>query len=222
MAYFTQDYIDFFKELAANNEREWFHANKKRYEKSVKNAFQLFLVDAIKEANKLDSTINPEPKNTVFRINRDIRFSKNKEPYKLHMSAIISPNGRKDMEFPGFYLQFGADKIWLGGGAYSLSKEKLQDLRFSLIDHPGELKKILEDKKFKALYGEIRGERYKVLPKEFKDAAEQEDLLYQKQFYFMTELDASTLLKDDLMKIIAKHFEAGKLMNDYLIKAMFK
>ena len=221
MAYFNQDYIDFFKELAANNDRDWFHANKKRYESSVKEPFNRFLKDAIAMAEKIDPRIKPELKNTIFRINRDIRFSKNKEPYKLNRSAIISPQGRKDNEYPGFYLQFGAETIWLGGGAYSFDKEKLQDIRFSLIDHPGELQKILDSKEFKSTYGEIRGETYKVLPKELKESAEVEPLLFLKQFYFMNELDSSALLKDDLLQLVEKHFKAGKAVNDYLIKAMY-
>ncbi len=221
MTYFSSDYIQFFKDLAANNERDWFHANKKRYENSVKLPFYKFLEDAIQEAGKLDTRINPEVKNTVFRINRDIRFSKNKEPYKLHMSAIISPNGRKDLEFPGLYLQFGADKIWIGGGAYNLEKEKLQDIRYSLIDKPGELKKLLDDKSFKSLYTSIRGEQNKILPKEFKEAGSTEPLIFQKQFYYMAELDSSIILKDDFLKVVAKHFSAAKPINDYLEKAMF-
>lgn len=221
MAYFTQDYIDFFKELAANNHKDWFHENKKRYQKEVKKAFENFTADAISIAQKLDPKINPEVKYTQFRINRDIRFSKNKAPYNLHKSAIISPKGRKDSAYPGFYVQINADSMWLGGGAYMLDKDQLQDIRYSLIDHPGELQKILNKKSFKEFYGELRGERYKVLPKEFKEAAEKEPLLFQKQFYFMAELPVKHILSDDLMKLVEKHFRTGHELNQYLIKAMY-
>lgn len=222
MTPFDQDFIDFFTELASNNDRDWFHANKKRYENSVKKPFQQFVTEAIAIAQKLDKKIDPQPKDCIFRINRDIRFSKNKDPYKLHSSAVISPKGRKDMEYPGFYMQFGADKIWIGGGAYMLSKEQLQDMRYSLIDHPGELAGILAHKEFKKHYSELRGERYKVLPKEFKEAAEKEDLLFMKQFYYMAELPAETLLRNDLTELVQEHFKTALPLNQYLIKAFYQ
>ena len=95
MAYFTQDFLDFFKELAANNHKDWFHANKKRYEASVKDPFKLFVQDMIDKAAKVDGRFAGEAKNAIFRINRDIRFSKDKSPYKLQMGAVISPGGKR-------------------------------------------------------------------------------------------------------------------------------
>ena len=74
MPYFTQDFLDFFKELAANNHKDWFDENRKRYHKSVKDPFYKFLEDAIAEIQKVDPTIQIEPKDAAFRINRDIRF----------------------------------------------------------------------------------------------------------------------------------------------------
>ena len=221
MAYFDKDYIQFFKELAANNNREWFQDNKKRYERSVKKPFEVLVTDVIEATRKIDKNINPPLKDTLFRINRDVRFSPNKAPYNLHKSAIISPKGRKDNEYPGFYLQINAETLWLGGGAYMLNKEQLQDMRYSLIDEPGKLQKLLEAKDFKSAYGELKGELYKVLPKEFKEQAEQEPLLFHKQFYYMTELSSDLILKEDLLNRIIDHFKAGKAVNDYLIKAMY-
>jgi uncharacterized protein (TIGR02453 family) len=94
MVYFEKDYFEFFKELAANNHKEWFDVNRSRYHSSVKEPFDKFIADLITEVHKIDKKIEIAPKDAIFRINRDIRFSKDKTPYKLNRSAIISPRQR--------------------------------------------------------------------------------------------------------------------------------
>ena len=96
MAYFTNEYFAFFKELAGNNNKDWFDANRKRYEEHVKDPFKHFLQDLINAIKVLDDRIDLTPNQAGFRINRDIRFSKDKTPYKLNRSAIISPGGTKN------------------------------------------------------------------------------------------------------------------------------
>ena len=96
MAYFTKDFIDFFKELAANNKKEWFDFNRKRYEKSVKQPFAEFVQEMIDRIRADDPKVDISTKDAIFRINRDVRFSKDKTPYKTHMAAIVSARGKKD------------------------------------------------------------------------------------------------------------------------------
>ncbi|MEL6943413.1 MAG: DUF2461 domain-containing protein, partial [Bacteroidota bacterium] len=105
MKHFTPDFLNFFKDLRANNEREWFHANKKRYEQSVKIPFQAFIADVIEHASIFDPNILITPKDAIFRIYKDTRFSKDKTPYKLHASAVVSRGGRKDLTSIGIYLE---------------------------------------------------------------------------------------------------------------------
>ena len=95
---FEKDFIDFFKELAQNNNKEWFDSNRKRYESSIKKPFKEFISKLISEIQLHDSEVLIEPKDAIFRINRDIRFSKDKTPYKLQTSAIVSAGGRKNRE----------------------------------------------------------------------------------------------------------------------------
>ena len=90
MKYFSSDYLEFFKELAPNNNKDWFDKNRKRYIDSVKEPFKKFVTDLIQEISKVDDEVQIEAKDAIFRINRDIRFSKDKTPYKLNNSAIIS------------------------------------------------------------------------------------------------------------------------------------
>ena len=100
MVYFSKDYLDFFKELSSNNNREWFHENKKRYDKHVRKPFISFVGGLIQELEQDWGTIPYQPKDFLMRINRDIRFSKDKTPYNTQMSAMISPHGKKNMTRP--------------------------------------------------------------------------------------------------------------------------
>lgn len=111
MKYFTDDFAKFFKDLAKNNHKEWFHENKKRYESSVKYPFTLFLKDLITEIQKFGTALDIEPKDCILRINKDIRFSKDKTPYNLHYTAFISKDGKKDKSIPGLFLRFSPEEI---------------------------------------------------------------------------------------------------------------
>jgi uncharacterized protein (TIGR02453 family) len=219
--YFTKDYLDFFKDLAANNNKDWFQANKKRFELSVKEPFHTFVQDIIDQAANTDKRFAGSAKDSVFRIYNDVRFSKDKTPYKMHMSAIISPGGRKEgMGIPGMYLQSGAEDLRFYSGLYQLEKDVLQKARTYIMKNSDELNRLLADKEFVKRFGELRGERNKVMPPEFKEAAKSQPYLLNKQFYFFASLPAETILKKDLHAIIMDHFEASEPMRRYLTKAI--
>lgn len=223
MQYFTEDFNNFFKGLAPNNHKDWFHKNKKTYERAVKKAFARFLTDLIQNIReKYDPELDLEVKNAVFRINRDIRFSKDKTAYKLHVSAIVSRGGRKNMQYPGMYIQFGVGELSIGGGTYRPEKENLQLIREHIVRNPEKVKKLKANKAFKEIYKEIQGEKNKRIPKDFKEAVLSEPLIANKQFYFMAQYadDESILLKDDLMDWALEHYEAGMAWNQFFVEAM--
>lgn len=220
MAYFTEDYLNFFKDLAANNNRDWFLANKKRYETSVKEPFKTFVQDMIDRAAAIDDRFAGEAKDAIFRINRDIRFSKDKTPYKLNLSALIAPGGRKaGMGTPGMYIEAGPEHFRFYSGLYMLEKDDLYRVREYIIKHSDELNKLLADKQFVEKFGELRGEKNKVLPKEFKAAAEKQPLLFNKQFYFFNSMEPETILQDDLGELVMEHFDVSQPMRQFLTKA---
>ena len=157
MAYFTPDFLQFFKELAANNNKDWFNENKKRYEREVKKAFELFITDMISRLAKDDKAIQIQAKDAIFRIYRDIRFSKDKTPYKIQASAIITPGGRKDMLTPGLYIELTPEHARAYSGVYMPDKESLYRIRTYISTHGDELRKLLRDKDFVNRFGEIRG-----------------------------------------------------------------
>lgn len=222
MKYFDESYLTFFAELTNNNQKSWFDENRKRYENHVKKPFYRFLEDLISEISKFDPAITISPKEAVFRINRDIRFSKDKTPYKTHMAAIISSSGRKDMEVPGLYLQFSATDVWLGGGSYAPSKDDLFNIRTFLLDNYDNMLDLLNNKSFLSICGDLKGEKNKVLPAEFKPFALDHPMMFNKQFYVMRQFPAEThLLSDKLIDFVVNHYKTLKPLNDFLNIARF-
>ena len=223
MSHFTEEFNDFFKGLAPNNHKDWFHANKKMYERAVKKPFDKFLVDLI-AAIKRDyhPTLELAPKDAKFRINRDIRFSKDKTPYKMFVSAVIAPQGRKTQEAVGLYLQLGVGELSFGGGSYSPSKESLLATRNLIAKKPNEFDQLLQDKLFTTFFPTgILGEKNKRLPKAFKEAVIRQPLLANKQFYFMAEYDDETLITSpNFLDFVLQHYQAGRKMNRFLQTAV--
>ncbi|MBK8497340.1 MAG: DUF2461 domain-containing protein [Flavobacteriales bacterium] len=221
MAWFTADFNQFFKDLAKNNNKEWFDTNRKRYETSVKKPFEAFVAEAIARIAKHDKAMAAlEPKDTIFRINKDIRFSKDKTPYKLEASAIISPAGRKDHAVPGIYFALGPEAVKFYGGCYQPDKEQLKAIREAIAKEGKGFRKLIEGKAFKTLFGSVQGEANKVLPPEFKAAAAKEPLIANKQFYVGTELPAKLVSDAKLMDVLMDHWLAMCPFNVWLAKAM--
>ena len=166
MQYFTEDFVAFFKDLGKNNHKEWFHENKKRYETSIKKPFETFVGAIITEIQKQDPALQIEPKDCILRINKDIRFSKDKTPYNLHYTAFISNGGRKDKSVPGIFLRFSPEMVGIMGGCFGPTKEQLQKIRTTIYKNPKEFTELIENTDFVQKFGEIRGEVMKRIPKE--------------------------------------------------------
>lgn len=222
MAYFTEDYNNFFKGLAANNHRDWFHDNKKLYERAVKAPFAAFLKDLIARIQQeFDPELILEPKDAIFRINRDIRFSKDKTPYKLNRSAAICRGGRKQMNRPGLYLQFGVGEFMLGGGMYQPDKVRLQQIREAIVQQPEVVRALQADATFQQFYGSIKGDKNKRLPAEFKATHAELPIIANKQFYFMANYEdqEELLMREDLMDWVLEHYAVGQGWNQFLVEA---
>lgn len=220
MVYFSPDYLQFFKELAANNNKDWFDDNRKRYETVVRDPFKSFISDLIREMAKSDPELNIDAKDAIFRINRDIRFSKDKTPYKLNNSAIISPEGRKNKNHPGVYLEFGPEKLAFYGGIYMPSSQEVQKVRSYMAQNAEELQAIVNAKDFKAAFGEIHGEKSKRVPKEFLESAEKLPLLWNKQWYYFTHMEPGNILREDLIDLLLDLRTKSLPMKNFLSQAI--
>ncbi|MBM3164082.1 MAG: DUF2461 domain-containing protein [Bacteroidetes bacterium] len=211
MPYFSQEYLNFFMELASNNHKEWFDRNRFRYENHVKKPFSAFtqaLIDRLSENYPVFNELLA--KDCIFRINRDIRFSNDKTPYKLMCSAVIAPGGKKSTAINGIYFEFSPEHLRVYGGVYEIDKEQLQELREGIAAHASDFKNLITQPEFVEFFGEIRGEKNKVLPADLKDFAIKQPLLYNKQFYFFTTFPTALLLGDQLLETLLKAYEIGK------------
>jgi uncharacterized protein (TIGR02453 family) len=220
MAYFDKNFTNFFKQLSNNNTSAWFNENRKAYESSVKAPFKDFVDEMISRIRKHQPEINITAADAIHRINKDIRFSKDKTPYNTHVSANISSQGKKSKEEPGFYFQLSHDKISVFGGAYMVEPASLQKIRKAIAEDPKGFSALYNDKEFKSKFGTLQGEKNKKIPDEFKAAAEKEPLIANKQFFYSADIKGTAITKDDLADVLMEYYKAGKKMNDFLKKAL--
>lgn len=216
MPFFSPAFHTFFTGLEAHNDRDWYAAHKKDYEQHIRDPFKAFVTEVIAACAERDPDFaETEAKQCIFRIHRDTRFSKDKTPYKTYASAGIAPGGKKSSD-PGLYIHADAHRFQIGGGAYWMEKDDLYVLREQMAANPQVFNDLIHEESFVRHYGSVLGDQNKRLPKEFMHAAESCPHLYHKQFYYMADLPADTLLRDDLMDVVMAHFEAATPLRNYL------
>jgi uncharacterized protein (TIGR02453 family) len=146
--------LRFLKELKKNNNKEWFDANREKYE-AARADFASFVQNVIDQFCKADPTLSSlTAKNCLFRINRDIRFSKDKSPYKTNFGASINAGGKKGVK-AGYYIHVEPGRNFVGGGIYSPMPEDLKKVRQEIDYNFEEFKKLISNKKFKNVYKEV-------------------------------------------------------------------
>jgi uncharacterized protein (TIGR02453 family) len=213
--------LTFLAKLAKNNDRVWFEKNKATY-LEAKDNYEAFVKKVLDELIKF----NPElgglnPKKLPFRIYRDVRFSKDKSPYKINMGAGFSPNGKLVQE-PGYYLHIQpGNKSFFAGGIYMPDGPNLSKIRQE-IDYNGEqFEKILKDKKFKKLFdGMDDFDKLKTVPKGYSPDHPQIDLLKLKSF-IVTHNFTDVQVKDKkFLKNIVEVAKAIKPLNIFLKEAI--
>lgn len=220
MIYFTKEFTQFMEDLSVNNNTDWFHTNKKQFERHVKNPFGSFTKDLISELGKEEDLGNIQSKDCIFRINRDIRFSKDKSPYKTFVSFLISPYGRKNKTFPGLYLQISATEIRLYSGSHNLTNPQLKSIRQKIYDEQERFKDILSNNKFKETFGEIRGDKNINIPAPFSDIKGLIPEITNKAFYYFTMIPVKTMFQSDFMDIVLQKYKACNELNQFLKEAL--
>lgn len=216
MTHFSASALAFLRDLATHNDRDWFAQHKKHYERELRDPFKAFVAELIAACGEREAGfVGLEPKQCIFRINRDTRFSKDKRPYKTHVSAGISPGGKKSGD-PGLYVHFDADKLMIGGGAYWVDKDDLYMLRERIAAGPDTFMALLAAPAFSTTYGTLLGERNVRLPKEFQAAEARCPFILNKQFYYMAELPATRITEGNLTDLVMAHFDAASEVRAFL------
>lgn len=221
MAYFTKETLNLLKKLKKNNNREWFNENKPQYIENVKEPFEVFIGDLIEAMNPYFESLPITAKDAIFRIYRDVRFSKDKTPYKTKVSAIISPGGRKDKIIPGIYLEISPEDMRVYSGLYQLDSKQLFNIRSHITHNLDEFKGLISSSNFVKTFTEIKGERNKRIPKEFEDDAIEQPLLYNKQFYFFTSWPAETIYDKNLIQKVIETYTIAQPVSEFLYEGLF-
>lgn len=211
--------IDFLNDLRFNNNREWFNTHKDRYLKA-KKFFDEIVNFLIKEIAIFDTTFVPTtPKDYVFRIYRDIRFSKNKDPYKAHFGAFMAKNGRKSGN-AGYYFHLEPENTMAAGGIYGPDAKILKSVRTEILFHNQEFKKLLLNADFQKRFGGLSDMKLLRPPRGFPKDHPDIELAKYKSYIFTQPFDDKQVESDLFIDNIVNSFRAMKDMNMFINNAI--
>ena len=207
-----QNVLNFLSQLKKNNNREWFNANKYLYENALEE-FKSFVQNVHQQMSKND-LIEPAK---IFRLYRDLRFSKDKTPFKTNLGALFM---RMKPGKGGYYLHIQPDNSFAGGGFWRPEKEELFRIRKEFELNPTDIKKITKNATFKKHFGEIKGDELKSVPKGFDKEAEAADLIRKKEFILMKQYADKEVTTTDFSKEVVTNFKAERPFLDYMTEVL--
>ncbi|MEM8938269.1 MAG: DUF2461 domain-containing protein [Bacteroidota bacterium] len=212
--------LDFLTDLAKNNHKEWMDDNKKRYLEAKENIIEL-ITEILAKTSSFDLSLSSiEPKKSLFRINRDIRFSKNKDPYKTNFGAFLVEGGKKS-GMPGYYIHIQPGNNFLGGGIYQPSSEALSKVRQEIDYNGKELKQIITSKKFKQTYSKPHtADQLKTAPKGYAKDHEHLELLQLKHYVYMRPADDQEVISSEFPEKVTHDFKVLHPFNQFLRKSL--
>lgn len=215
----SKNILDFLRELQANNNRDWFTANKHKYH-SAKKDFEGFVKAFIPVLMEIDKEIGYlEPKDCIFRIFRDVRFSKDKSPYKNNFGSFFVKGG-KNSGFGGYYLHIEPDNYFIGGGIHMPPGNILKAIRTEIYESTSEFKSIINDQKLKSFYGELSGDKLKSYPRDFPKDFKDIDLLKYTSYTLGKEIKENVLLDKNFISYLKDAFYTLKPFIGFLNKAV--
>jgi uncharacterized protein (TIGR02453 family) len=218
----SKDSLQFLEDLRANNNRDWFSDHKKNYELFKKDYHQLVahFLDVMKP---LDPTLELlEVKNCTFRINRDIRFSKDKSPYKSHIGVWLS-SGTKGQSRAGYYVHIEKESSFIAGGFYAPMPDDLKKVRKEIAYFHDDLDVILNEKNFNKEFGDFDRNEKSVLknpPRGYDKKHPAIELLKLKSFETSVKFDISEILQKDFVLKVSKKLILLKPLNEFINRAL--
>lgn len=211
--------IKFLEDLKKNNDREWFEANRKSYEAAHQDFIQ-FVSALIQRVGKWEEGIKKQnAKDCIFRIYRDVRFSKNKDPYKTHFGAWMNARGKKS-ESAGYYFHLEPGNTFLAGGVYMPPAAELKAIRQEIDYNLDDFESILNDKDFKKYFGTLGGDKLKTAPKDYPKDHPGIEWLKHKDFIMEHHFTGDEVLADDLAEKCEQIFKAMVPLNTFMNEAL--
>ncbi|MCC2658328.1 MAG: hypothetical protein K0Q76_3436 [Panacagrimonas sp.] len=233
--YFSDETFKFLRQLARNNNRDWFLQNKARYEACVRGpALRLItdLADPFKDISAQLTAVAKPVGGSLFRIHRDTRFAGDKSPYKTHIGmyfshAAATKAARNDasggapgrLDAPGLYLHVEPGRCFMGGGIWHPQSETTRRIRDYMVSNPASWKKATRDPKFRKVF-ELDGDALVRPPKGYDPAHELIEDLKRKDFIASTSIDDAILLRPDLVKQLMARYVLMEAMLDWLCGAL--
>ena len=220
---FPKDFFVFFKEIKANNERPWFEENKERYKASVVSPMSDFIEAMAPRLAKISKNFVADPRpngGSMFRIYRDVRFAKDKRPYKEHAACHFRHASAKNVHAPGFYMHFAPDEVRFGGGMWMLEPEPLSQVRTAIASDAKAWKKVVDDKGFKAAFDGIHGDALSRPPRGFDPEHPYIDDIKRKSYFAMSEASVKDAQTPAIVDRVEASFKAAKPLMQFLCKAV--
>jgi uncharacterized protein (TIGR02453 family) len=210
---FSREAMQFLVDLAMNNERTWFQPRKAEYERLLKEPLEALCVDLAAEFAKRGVPLEADAKKSPFRIYRDVRFSKDKSPYKTHVAASFPwvGTGRatgdgEPERHGGGYFHISPEGSYMGGGMWHPEPARLAAFRRAVDEQPKQTLAALNDKKFLAKFEPVHGDSLTRIPKGYASDHPHADLLKLKDVTFGRELSNKEVLSKDLPRVLADDF----------------
>ena len=211
--------LDFLLALQANNNKPWFQAHRAEYE-TARQCYEDYVDYFIQEFRAIEDFEDLSAKDCVFRIYRDVRFARDKAPYKPNMGASIALGGKHSLRAPYYIHIEPLDKSFLAGGVYMPTPEQLAAIRQAIDRDPSKLKAAIGSKPFKKYFGSLSGERLKTPPRGYSGDHPEIELLKYKQFITGHALTDKDVLSPRLLARTVEVFTALKPLLDFLNDAL--
>jgi uncharacterized protein (TIGR02453 family) len=218
-----KDFFAFFKELAKNNDRTWFEANKQRYKDVVVAPLSDFMTAMAPSVAKISKHIVVDPRpngGSMFRIYRDVRFAKDKSPYKTNAGLHFRHALGKDAHVPGYYMHFAPDEVFFGGGIWMPEPDALAKVRRAIAGDAKAWKKVVEDKTFAKSFKGVEGEALARPPKGFDPDHAYIGDIKRKSFFAMHESSPKVAQSAALADEAEAAFKAAQPLMRFLCNAL--
>lgn len=219
---FPKDFFVFFRELKANNERPWFEANKQRFKDSVQAPMSAFIGAMAPRLAKITKNFVADPRpngGSMFRIYRDVRFSKDKRPYKEHAACHFRHAGGKDVHAPGYYMHFADDEVFFGGGMWMPEPDALGKIRDAIVKKPAAWKAVKADKTFRKVFDAVEGDALTRPPRGYNPDHPLIEDIKKKSFFAMHEASVKVATSPRLVDEVAATFAAASPLMKFLCNA---
>jgi uncharacterized protein (TIGR02453 family) len=217
---FPEEGLEFFRKLKKNNNRHWFEKHKNEFEDYAKLPMCSLIESLRPHFARFAQEFDLSPKRSIFRIYRDIRFSKDKTPYKTHIAAHFVLRGKpKGLIGLGYYLHIEPGEVFIGGGVYIPDGEQLRKIRYAISTHSKEFHKIVTAKPFVKCFGTIEGEKLKRVPAGYNPTDPMAEWLKLKQFFVGISLPDNVCKDASFVNFAAKVCEEATPLVRFLIGA---